>query len=162
VAQAKLAEQVVAQAVVEAQPYAPQVPATGDDCLQVPAPSQPPVVVEVDPLPEQRNMPGQLVPDTVKAQPPPPLPPLLLHRPVWPQVVPSDEHSLSGSVLAVTAAQWPLAAPVLAWTQASQVPPQALLQQTPSVQKPELHWSVALQVEPSAPWAVHMWVVRLQ
>jgi hypothetical protein len=58
---------------------------------------------------------------------------------VRPQVVPLAAHSLSGSVLAVTAAQVPVVMPVLLETQASQVPAQPLLQQTPSTQNPLEH-----------------------
>jgi hypothetical protein len=75
---------------------------------------------------------------------------------VWPQVVPSDEHSLSGSVPDVTAAHLPLPAPVLELTQASQVPPQALLQQKPSAQNPLVHWLVPVQAPPLARFAVHI------
>src|SRR3569623_1632171 len=99
--------QLVWQALVDAQAYPPQLPAVAADCLQVPAPSHEPVVVEVTPLPEQVDVPPQLVPDDVYAQAPPPLPPFWLHRPVRPQVVPSEAHSLSGSVPADIAAQCP-------------------------------------------------------
>jgi hypothetical protein len=76
----------------------------------------------------------QDVPAEAKAQAP-----LPLQKPVRPQVVAPAAHSLSGSVLALIAAHCPVAAPVLAWTQAWQVPVQPPLQQMPSAQKPELH-----------------------
>jgi hypothetical protein len=98
-------------------------------------------------LPEQDDVPGQLVVELAKAQAPPPLPPFWLHCPVRPQAVPLAAHSLSGS-LGVTAAQVPLATPVLLETQASQVPAQPLLQQTPSTQNPVEHWLVPVQVAP--------------
>jgi hypothetical protein len=57
--------QLVWQALVEAQVYPLQVPDVGEDCLQAPAPSHDPVVVAVTPVPEQVNVPPQLVPDAV-------------------------------------------------------------------------------------------------
>jgi hypothetical protein len=79
-----------------------------------------------------------------------------------PQVAVSWLHSLSGSVPAVTAAQWPFATPVLVITQASQVPLQALVQQTPSAQNPPAHWALAVQVAPSARVGEQVLVVRSQ
>ena len=74
--QPEVALQVLPQAVVEVHAYPAQVPATEPDCLQVPLPSQDPVVVAVIPLPEQAKVPAQLVAIAVKAQAPRPLPPL--------------------------------------------------------------------------------------
>jgi hypothetical protein len=79
-----------------------------------------------------------VVVELANAHAPPPFPPFWLHCPVSPQAVPLAAHSLSGS-LGVTAAQVPLAVPVLLETQASQVPAQPLLQQTPSAQYPLEH-----------------------
>jgi len=58
------------------------------------------------------------------------------------------EHSLWGSVPLVIGLQVPEATPVSAMVQAWQVPPQALPQQTPSVQKVLLHWSPPAQAAP--------------
>jgi hypothetical protein len=77
---------------------------------------------------------------------------------VWPHVALSAAHSLSGSVPDVTAAQCPLATPVLVWTQASHVPLQAFEQQTPSVQYPLVHWLVPLQLPPRSFLAVQVCV----
>jgi hypothetical protein len=57
-------------------------------------------------------------------------------------------HSLSGSVAPVTLAHVPLAAPVLALLQALQSPPQAVLQQKPSAQKPLAHSLAAAHAAP--------------
>jgi hypothetical protein len=85
------------------------------------------------------------------AHAPPPVPPLWSQSPVRPQAVVPAAHSLSGSVFAETAAQLPSATPVLVITQASQVPWQALLQQTPSAQdNPLVHWLVVEQATPLA------------
>jgi hypothetical protein len=85
-----------------------------------------------------------------------------LQSPVRPQAVLLAVHSLSGSVLAVTAAQVPLVTPVLLETQASQTPAQPLLQQTPSAQNPVEHWLVAEHAAPFAPFAVQVLFVVLQ
>jgi hypothetical protein len=87
---------------------------------------------------------------------------LWLQAPVWPQLVASAAHSLSGSVPFDTAAQCPSLTPVLVRTQASQVPLQALLQQTPSAQKPLVHWVLSLQAPPRSFLAVQVCVPRSQ
>jgi hypothetical protein len=66
------------------------------------------------------------------------------------QVLP---HSLEGSVRAPSGVQAPEVPERL---QASQVPPQAALQQTPSAQLPEAHWFPALQAWPSGPFATQL------
>jgi hypothetical protein len=53
-------------------------------------------------------------------------------------------------VPATTLAQVPLVPPVLAAEQAVQVPAQALLQQNPSTQAPDVHWLLAEQTAPVA------------
>jgi hypothetical protein len=60
-------------------------------------------------------------------------------------------HSLPGSVPAVEMVQLPT---VPAALQASQAPPHAPLQHTPSAQEPELHWLPPLQDAPSSFFAV--------
>ncbi len=67
----------------------------------------------------------------------------------------APEHSLSGSVPAVTSPQVPFAPPVLAAEQAWQVPPHAVLQQTPSTQLPLEHWLLPVHAEPWASFATH-------
>jgi hypothetical protein len=62
----------------------------------------------------------------------------------------------------VTAAQWPLATPVLVIRQDSQVPPQALVQQTPSAQNPPAHWALAVQAVPRARVSEQVLLVRSQ
>jgi hypothetical protein len=60
--QPALAVHEVPQALDDAQAYPLQVPGVAADWPQVPLPLQLPVVVEVTPLPEQVNVPGQVVP----------------------------------------------------------------------------------------------------
>jgi hypothetical protein len=52
----------VLQALVEAQVYPPQVPGVALPCLQVPAPSQEPLVDDVTPPLLHENVPAQLEP----------------------------------------------------------------------------------------------------
>ena len=54
----------------------------------------------------------------------------------------------------------PLAPPVRAAEQAVHVPVQALLQQTPSTQKPEVHSRVAAQAAPFAFFATQLGVAQ--
>jgi hypothetical protein len=77
-----------------------------------------------------------------------------LHEPEPSQLVPAA-HSASGSVAVVTKAQVPLLAPVLAAVHAMQVAPQALLQHTPSTQKPLAHSLAAVHAVPLTFLATH-------
>ena len=70
------------------------------------------------------------------------------HAPPAAQVS-APEHSLSGSVPAVTLPQVPFVPPVFAAEHAWQVPPHAVLQQTPSAQKPDAHSPAAAHAPPS-------------
>jgi len=71
--------------------------------------------------------------------------------PFWPQVEAAVAlQSLSGFVPAFTGLQEPSAPPVLAAEQAMQRAPQVLSQQTPSTQKPLVHWVPAMHVPPFA------------
>jgi hypothetical protein len=85
-----------------------------------------------------------------------------LQTPVWPQLAaPMLEQAPCGSPLPFfTAPQMPSAPwPFLAAEQASQVMPvQAVVQQTPSEQKPLEHWSPAVQAVPVPSWGVHWWL----
>ena len=67
-----------------------------------------------------------------------------------PNALHSDaRHSLSGSLFVATFPQTPFAPPVFAALHALHVPVQALLQQTPSVQKPDWHSEAIVQLDPS-------------
>ena len=113
---------------------------------QVPAPLQVRAGVYVEPM---HDSPTQVVPDCHLRQAPAPS-----HVPSSPQLeAASCAHSLSGSVPAVTARQRPSAAPVLAFAQALQAPPQADSQQTPSTQKPLAHSAAAAAASRPAPSA---------
>ena len=111
-------------------------------------------------LPVQDVVPElQAVPDAVSAQPP-----LPSQRPVAPHIVVPTAHSMSGSVCdgggrAVTVG----GAGLGRQRRPGRGPPQPALQQTPSVQKPEVRWSVAVQqAPPRSRWAVHTCMVRSQ
>jgi hypothetical protein len=74
--------------------------------------------------------------------------PLPLQAPSVPQVLTACcSHSLMGSWPSAMGLQAPA---VLAMSQAWQMPVQALLQQIPSTQKPELHWAAPVQAAPLA------------
>jgi hypothetical protein len=77
--------------------------------------------------------------------------------PVVPQVLAVCEaHSLSGSTPAAMFPQAPLAPePFLAAEHASHDPLQALLQQTPSTQKPLPHWPAPVQAVPLVSCGMH-------
>jgi hypothetical protein len=125
---------VVLQAVVEAQIYAPQVPAVG--VAQVPLPEQNGCGVKV--VPEQVG-PLQVTEVLACWQPPAPL-----QAPVFPQGGAAG-HWPAGAVVPVGMnAQLPIPLTLQAW----QVPQAELPQQTPSVQKPVRHWLAAVQAWP--------------
>jgi hypothetical protein len=116
--------------------------------LQVPAPSQVPSDVWVEPL---HVSPAQTVPCVQRRQAPAPL-----HWPSSPQVeTASCAHSLSGSVPPMIGPQTPSAWAVLAFEQAAQLPLQAVLQQTPSTQEPVVHSPLPEQAAPCALIGTH-------
>jgi hypothetical protein len=80
-----------------------------------------------------------------------------LHAPVWPQVDDACVVQLPpGSVPAMTEPQAPSApVPFMAAEHAWQRPLQAVLQQTPSTQKPEVHWLAVVQGPPSPAGITH-------
>ena len=108
------------------------------DVRQVPAPSQ--VRAGVNVVPEQVDA-TQVIPMACSRQPP-----LPSQNPSVPQLAaPMSAHWFSGSCPAGTALQVPS---VPASAHERQVPAQAVAQQTPSSQKPELHSAAAAQVAP--------------
>jgi hypothetical protein len=105
---------------------------------QVPAPSQ--VRAGVNVVPEQVDA-TQVIPMACSRQPP-----LPSQVPSVPQLAaPMSAHWPSGSAPAGTALQVPT---VPASAHERQVPAQAVAQQTPSSQKPELHSAAAVQAMP--------------
>ena len=85
--------------------------------------------------------------------------PIPLQRPFVPQVDAGVmAQSLFGSVPAGTAAHAPSGWPVSAAMQAVQTPEHAVLQHTPSAQKPLPHWEAVEQAVP-LPWSVVVVVV---
>jgi hypothetical protein len=105
---------------------------------QVPLPSHAAAGVRIEPL---QAAPAQGVPDAYFWQAP-----LPLQNPLVPQVVaPASLHWLSGSVPAGTATQVPTEPVRL---HALHVPAQAVAQQTPCVQKPELQVVPLVQAVP--------------
>src|SRR5690242_4572888 len=118
---------------------------------QVPAPSQVPALVWV---PALHDGAAQVVPAGYSSQAPIPL-----QRPFVPQVDAGVmAQSLFGSVPAGTAAHAPSGWPVSAAMQAVQTPEHAVLQHTPSAQKPLPHWEAVEQAVP-LPWSVVVVVV---
>ena len=65
-------------------------------------------------------------------------------------------HSLAGSALAATVVHVPFADAPCPAAHAWQVPEQAVLQQKPSTQKPEVHWLAPLQAVPCTFFAVQV------
>jgi hypothetical protein len=75
-----------------------------------------------------------------------------LHTPLLPQeLAPSSAHSFCGSRSPTIRPQTPLApAPFSAAVHASQVPAQAVSQQTASTQAPLVHWETPVHADPFA------------
>lgn len=105
--------------------------------------------------PEQEAAAPQLVPAEVLAQAP-----LPAQRPVWPQGIPETTAHMASAVPSGTIVQVPL---VLVRLHAMQVPVQALLQQTPSAQKPDVQSVFAMQIMPLANVLPHrlFWVLHV-
>jgi hypothetical protein len=85
------------------------------------------------------------------------------HAPLWhvpsvPQVAAAVAmHTPRGSAVPFVAVlQVPFTPPVRSAEQAWQAPVQATLQQTPSTQKPLVHWLLPVHVAPFAPLATHV------
>jgi hypothetical protein len=115
---------------------------------QTPAPLQVRAGEYVEP---RQDSPTHVVPDCHLRQAPKPS-----HWPSSPQLdIASGVQLLLGSVPALTGRQRPSVAPVLAFAQALQVPPQADSQQTPSAQKPVAHAAELLQVAPCCLSGMH-------
>jgi hypothetical protein len=128
------AGQLVAHAGVPDWQPNPQVVVPG--IVQVPLPSQVDAGCRVEPL--QLALP-QDVPDALYVQAPEPL-----QLPSRPQAVASVGQSVADLVPALIEAHVPSGMPVSALRHDMQLPVQPLLQQTPSTQFPEVHWSLPL------------------
>ena len=119
--------------VADAQATPPGQP-LGAGVEQAPAPLQVPTGVSWPPL--QEALPQATVEIAFRQ------PPLPSQNPSWPQVVVPTAQAPFDDPPAATGLQAPVA-------QVMQVPVQAVAQQTPEMQLPLVHWSLAEQVDPS-------------